>query len=74
LGLITGLCFLNIGIKLSDLMIFIAVYCQADIRGPERKQTNKQKQIRKTLKPKPEELNLFGKLIISYLPFGVFRM
>jgi len=55
-------------------MIFIAVYCQADIRGPERKQTNKQKQIRKTLKPKPEELNLFGKLIISYLPFGVFRM
>lgn len=43
LGLLIGLCFLNINVKLSDRMIFIAIYCQEDIRGPERKQTNKNK-------------------------------
>lgn len=43
LGHLIGLCFLSVDIMLSDLMIFIAIYCQGNIRGTEREETNKNK-------------------------------
>lgn len=43
LCLLIGLCFLNIDIKQSGLMIFLAPYCQGQIAGLMRpKQANKQ--------------------------------